>query len=87
MQGFLQQNNSLIWTLNHETVRIEPWGRDSLRVRATVSAGIRDDLLSVLLPPVETDRQITIGEESPTTQPVNNQVAAEPACHVSASPY
>jgi len=33
MQGFLQQNNSLIWTLNHETVRIEPWGRDSLPVR------------------------------------------------------
>jgi alpha-D-xyloside xylohydrolase len=49
MQGFLQEKNSLIWTLNHETVRIEPWGRDSLRVRATVSAGIRDDLLSVLL--------------------------------------
>ena len=45
MQGFLQENNSLIWTLHHETVRIEPWGRDSLRVRATVSAGIRDDLL------------------------------------------
>ena len=55
MQGFLQQNNSLIWTLNHEMVRIESWGRDSLRVRATVSAGIRDDLLSVLLPPAETD--------------------------------
>ncbi len=66
MQGFLQENNSLIWTLHHETVRIEPWGRDSLRVRATVSAGIRDDLLSVLLPPVETDTQITIGEEGAT---------------------
>ena len=63
MQGFLQQNNSLIWTLNHETVRIEPWGRDSLRVRATVSAGIRDDLLSVLLSPAETDTKITIGKE------------------------
>ena len=66
MQGFLQQNNSLIWTLHHETVRIEPWGRDSLRVRATVSAGIRDDLLSVLLPPAETDAQITIGAEEAT---------------------
>src|SRR6266702_5305228 len=66
MQGFLQQNNSLIWTLNHETVQIEPWGRDSLRVRATISAGLRDDLLSVLLPPAETDAQITIGAEGAT---------------------
>src|SRR6266702_948625 len=66
MQGFLQQNNSLIGTLNHETVQIEPWGRDSLRVRATISAGLRDDLLSVLLPPAETDAQITIGAEGAT---------------------
>src|SRR5256885_11147367 len=66
MQGFLQQNNSLIWTLHHETLRIEPWGRDSLRVRSTVSAGIRDDLVSVLLPPAETDAQITIGAEGAT---------------------
>src|SRR5437870_12277234 len=66
MQGFLQEKNSLIWTLYHETVRIEPWGRDSLRVRATASAGLRDDLLSVLLPPAETDAQITIGAEGAT---------------------
>src|SRR5581483_8746763 len=40
--------------------------RDSLRVRATVGAGIREDLLSVLYPPAETDTQITIGEEGAT---------------------
>ena len=51
MQGFRQQQNGLLWERNHETVQIEPWGRDSLRVRSTISAGIRDDLLSVLLPP------------------------------------
>ncbi|HEX6554753.1 MAG TPA: glycoside hydrolase family 31 protein [Ktedonobacteraceae bacterium] len=66
MQGFLQQNNSLIWTLNHETLQIEPWGRNSLRVRSTVSAGILADLVSVLLPPAETDAQITIGEAGAT---------------------
>jgi len=63
MQGFRRQNNLLLWEQNHEMMQIEPWGRDSLRVRATISAGIRDDLVSVLLPPAETDAQITIGAE------------------------
>ncbi len=63
MQGFRQQNNMLLWEQNHEMMQIEPWGRDSLRVRATISAGIRDDLVSVLLPPAEKDAQITIGAE------------------------
>jgi len=66
MQGFRQQNNMLLWEQSHEMMQIEPWGRDSLRVRATISAGIRDDLLSVLLPPAETDAQITIGAEGAT---------------------
>jgi len=66
MQGFRQQKNMLLWEQNHETVQIEPWGHDSLRVRSTVSAGIRTDLLSVLLPPPETDAQITIGAEGAT---------------------
>ncbi len=61
MQGFRQQQNTLVWECNHEILQIEPWGRDSLRVRSTISAGIRDDLLSVLLPPAETHAQITIG--------------------------
>lgn len=66
MQGFRQQQNMLLWEQNHEMLQIAPWGRDSLRVRATVSAGIRDDLLSVLYPPAETDTQITIGEDGAT---------------------
>ncbi len=66
MQGFRQQKNMLLWEQNHELVQIAPWGRDSLRVRATVSTGIRDDLLSILYPPAETDTQITIGEEGAT---------------------
>ena len=66
MQGFRQQQNRLFWERNHEMVQIEPWGRDSLRVRSTISAGIRNDLLSVLLPPAETEAQITIGAEGAT---------------------
>src|SRR5256885_9222995 len=66
MQGFRQQQNGLLWERNHETVQIEPWGRDSLRVRSTISAGIHNGLLSVLLPPAETETQITIGSEGAT---------------------
>jgi alpha-D-xyloside xylohydrolase len=62
MQGFRQQQNALLWESKHEILQIEPWGRDSLRVRATINTGIRDDLFSVLLPPNDTDVQITIGE-------------------------
>ena len=35
---------------NTETLSIQAWGRDSLRVRSTVAAGFRDDQLSALLP-------------------------------------
>src|SRR5436305_10225891 len=61
MQGFRQQQNALLWENKHEILQIEPWGRDSLRVRSTINTGIRDDLFSVLLPPADTDVQITIG--------------------------
>jgi alpha-D-xyloside xylohydrolase len=63
MQGFHQQKNRVRWEQHHESLQIEPWGRDSLRVRSTVSAEIRDDLVNVLLPPAATDVEITIGEE------------------------
>ncbi len=66
MQVFSQQRNSVSWSQDHETLRIEPWGADSFRVRATVNADIRDDLLSVLLPPAETEAQILIAEDGAT---------------------
>ena len=35
MSGFRVADDALIWEFRHETVLIQPWGRDSLRVRAT----------------------------------------------------
>src|SRR5579884_416607 len=64
MKGFRQQQNALLWENKHEILQIEPWGQDSLRVRATINTGIRDDLFSVLLPPTNADVQITIGDDS-----------------------
>ena len=28
MEGFRQSDNALMWEGNHETVKIEPWGKD-----------------------------------------------------------
>ena len=75
MQGFRQQDNALIWELNHETVQVEPWGRDSLRVRSTMAPEIRDDLPGALLAPITTEPQIEIGAERATIR--NGAVAAE----------
>lgn len=68
MTDFSQHGNALVWKRNHETVRIEPWGADSLRVRATLDAEIRDDLVSALLPPEHTSARIEITDGSATIQ-------------------
>ena len=44
MGSFTQSDAALEWRGGHETVRIEPWGRNSLRVRGTQSVtGCRVD--------------------------------------------
>ncbi len=63
MQGFWQQDNTLFWAGQHEMVRIEPWGRDSLRVRSTLDAAIHDDVVSALLPQAQTEARITIDDQ------------------------
>ena len=75
MKGFRQQNNALICEVGHETVRIEPWGPDSLRVRATMAPEIRDDLPGALLDPIATEAQIEIGTERAAIR--NGAIAAE----------
>ena len=63
--SFTREPNALIWRGGHETVRIEPWGADSLRVRATQGAAIRSDLPGALgtMPPASADAEIAIGPE------------------------
>src|SRR5207247_11096094 len=63
MEGFYQQEQKLLWSREHEMVQIEPWGRDSLRVGATVNASIGESVVNALLPPAQADAQINIGEE------------------------
>lgn len=66
MHGLSLGHTDISWSKNNERLRIEPWGQDSLRVRATVSGHIRDDLLSVLLPPADTVPRLSITEDEAT---------------------
>ncbi|MCX7841394.1 MAG: family 31 glucosidase, partial [Anaerolineae bacterium] len=75
MYGFHQQDGKLVWEQNHEKVQIEPWGRDSLRVRATMNAAMRDDLPSALLEPPVTESYIEIGDARALIR--NGKIAAE----------
>lgn len=58
---FYQENNALMWRYGDENLRIEPWGRDALRVRATLTAWPADQDWA-LLPREETGCEICIDE-------------------------
>ncbi|MCL4489617.1 MAG: family 31 glucosidase, partial [Chloroflexi bacterium] len=75
MFGFRQDDNRLIYEFNHEQVQIEPWGHNSLRVRATMNAQIRDNPNGALLDPAATQSQIEINESSAIIR--NGKLAAE----------
>lgn len=66
MQGFRHNANQLFWEGKHEIVQIEPWGRDSVRVRSTFDAAIHDATVNALLPPVPTEVQIALDEQGAT---------------------
>ena len=50
MNWFREEDGKLIWEKNHETVQIQPWGNDSLRLRSTLSPEITDTLWALLNP-------------------------------------
>jgi alpha-D-xyloside xylohydrolase len=60
---FAQRGAALEWRGGHEIVRAEPWGDNSLRVRGTLSAGIRDDLPGALLPAAPAQPAIEVSGE------------------------
>jgi len=63
MQGFRLQDGKLIWERDHETVQVEPWGQDSLRVRATMGLEVQGDLPGALLEPAATEAQVESDSE------------------------
>ena len=62
---FAAEESALVWRSGPQTLRIEPWGRDGLRVRATVNQGWRE-LPGALRPKPDgvIKPDITLGPES-----------------------
>src|ERR1700759_4752472 len=64
MGVFTQSGSALEWRGGHETVRIEPWGANSLRVRGTMWRAVQDDLPGALeAPDTSTTGQVEIAAE------------------------
>ena len=75
MKGFLQDGNALLWERNYEKMRIEPWGTDSLRVRAAMGPQIQLNLPGGLIDPAQNAAQIEISPDKATLR--NGDVTAE----------
>jgi alpha-D-xyloside xylohydrolase len=77
MGVFATDGAALLWHGGHETVRIEPWGTDSLRVRGTLGQAIRDDLPGALpaAPPEAARSTTAVGEDRARVS--NGRLAAE----------
>lgn len=74
MGRFYQDGARLIYHYDKEVIWIEPWGENSLRIRATETDGIQQNDWA-LEPPAETDTKITIENES--AQLINGNIQAE----------
>ncbi len=71
---FRQQEDILIYEQNYETIWIQPWGQDSLRVRAAVGPAILD-LPGALLPAPRIAPEIQVEEEKAVLR--NGRLRAE----------
>jgi alpha-D-xyloside xylohydrolase len=73
--AFCQHQNTLVWKMGQERIQIEPWGRNSLRVRGMVNENIKAESLSALLETQPLNAEITIGSEQATI--TNGQLQAQ----------
>jgi len=48
MEYFIKKDNSIVFKNNGETIRIEPWGKNSLRTRATYLSNIKEGEIALL---------------------------------------
>ncbi|NGZ75008.1 glycoside hydrolase family 31 protein [Saccharibacillus alkalitolerans] len=72
-----EKDNALIWEYDHESLRIEPWGANAFRVRASKDA-LRDDDWA-LLPAGESspNAAVTVAEDGRGAAIVNGKIRAE----------
>lgn len=67
-------DNKLVYTSDRETLVIEPWGRDGLRVRVTPLPGIIDKPWA-LTEPVDAQAKIEISDTGATIR--NGKISAQ----------
>lgn len=73
MQYFEKQGNALIFRQDGETVRVEPWQKDSLRVRGTLLSEIEEGSIALLDPePVEAEIEL-VDERKATIKTVKSR--------------
>ena len=75
MNFFENKGNSLVFRSNGETVELCPWGKNSLRVRASFMSDIKDYGEIALLEPEKFDATITINGETASIS--NGDIVAE----------
>jgi len=68
MIEFIEQNNSLCYSLENEIIKIEPWGRNGIRVRSTPSNEIKQDWISALINPGDHQSSTNIDLAEPSLQ-------------------
>lgn len=77
---FRERDGALEWSGRQETLRIEPWGPDAVRVRARLGGPVLDDLPGALLdepPATESTVRIVDGEGRLTVGSLTVEVSAE----------
>jgi len=55
-----QNGQAVVWEAGGAVLRVEPWGRDAVRVRAAPRAPLRDDLPGALLAPNVTEARVAV---------------------------
>ena len=75
MSEFYPDRNALTFRSCNQMVRIEPWGRDSLRVRATPEPAVLEDWPGALLPAQPTGAEISIDGDRALLR--NGKISAE----------
>ena len=64
MSELIAEQRRILWHFDRQTLVVEPWGKNSLRVRATCLPPIKDECWALLPDPARTPVSITEGPET-----------------------
>ena len=70
MNGFETDGQAIVYRSGRQTLRVEPWGSDSVRVRATVNPQFDDKVPGALLEPTAVDAEASL---PPTIEPAEDE--------------